>query len=148
MIKDKQVTDLLFAYLNLFEAPLLANLHWIRRAANLRDLEWMKAAEGKTAKEQIALIQQRLTEHLDDYFYRYHSDTDFKTGLTFDHEIQSWQGPTDKRLRFTVSYTAPNTYTITQIEDQLNGERAFGFEFPHEIGTPTDGVNLESGLWQ
>lgn len=138
MIKNKPITDLLFAYLMLYESVLSANAHWIRRTAELHDPEWSKLSESLDRKGQIDLIQERLTSHLDDEFYRYGNDPDFrKEGLTFDHDIQSVQGSTGKRLRFKITLAFPSTYTIVDIEDELNGDREFGLDLPHIIGSPT-----------
>jgi len=135
----KPTTDLLFAYLMLYESVLSANFHWILSSAEINDLEWSKITKGMSDEEKIGVAQQKLAELLDDELYKYGNDFNFRNdGLTFDHDIQSYQGSTGKLLRFTIVYDPPSTYIITNIEDQLNGDRDFGIDIPHVIGSPLE----------
>lgn len=136
---DKSITDLLFAYLMLYESVLSANFHWILSATEISDLEWSKITKGMSDEEKVEVAQQKLAELLDDELYKYRNNSGFRNeGLTFDHDIQSYQGSTGKLLRFTIVYDPPSTYTIIDIEDQLNGDRDFGFDVPHVIGSPLE----------
>jgi hypothetical protein len=90
-------------------------------------------------EDKIEVVQQKLAELLDDELYKYGNNFSFRNeGLIFDHDIQSYQGSTGKLLRFTIVYDPPSTYTITDIEDQLNGDRDFGIDVPHVIGSPLE----------